>query len=231
MRSRAWVSKNRRMTMLGWGLSTARRVLSGCAVAAALIVAPTAASAASYTFNLSGNVGDGSFNSFTAGGVDYQTYELVLPLATSFVLASGDDVTVNISLNVPLNVPGGDQFFGVNMHNVADPANATTSGTITFSGLTGGPITNPQIGNCSNCLSNIIFTSGLAYQFLGLGSFAIHLFDGDPITVGAFSISYQVSNPSEVPLPAALPLFATVLAGGGLVAWRRKRKGVVAAAD
>lgn len=27
-----------------------------------------------------------------------------------------------------------------------------------------------------------------------------------------------------VPLPAALPLFATVLAGGGIVAWRRKRK-------
>jgi hypothetical protein len=29
---------------------------------------------------------------------------------------------------------------------------------------------------------------------------------------------------NEVPLPAALPLFATVLAGGGLVAWRRERK-------
>lgn len=28
----------------------------------------------------------------------------------------------------------------------------------------------------------------------------------------------------EVPLPAALPLFATVLAGSGLIAWRRKRK-------
>ena len=29
---------------------------------------------------------------------------------------------------------------------------------------------------------------------------------------------------AETPLPAALPLFATVLAGGGLIAWRRKRK-------
>jgi hypothetical protein len=35
---------------------------------------------------------------------------------------------------------------------------------------------------------------------------------------------------SPVPLPAALPLFATVLAGGGLAAWRRKRKAAVVAA-
>ena len=32
-----------------------------------------------------------------------------------------------------------------------------------------------------------------------------------------------------VPLPAALPLFASILAGGGLIAWRRKRRAKVAA--
>ena len=32
------------------------------------------------------------------------------------------------------------------------------------------------------------------------------------------------NSPIAVPLPAALPLFATILAGGGLIAWRRKRK-------
>ena len=35
---------------------------------------------------------------------------------------------------------------------------------------------------------------------------------------------------SPVPLPAALPLFASILAGSGLVAWRRKRKAAKLAA-
>lgn len=212
---------------------TFRAWASRVAVAAVVAIgAPIgSATAASWTFNLSGNPADGTINTFTLSGIDYTQYQLVLPLSVPFFLASGDDVTVNISLTAPLVVPAGDQFLGVNMHDVADPLGAVTAGTITFSGLSGAPIANPQIGNCGGCLSNIIFTSGLAYQFLGLQSFAIHTFIGDPIEVATFSLSYQITNPSEVPLPAALPLFATVLAGGGLVAWRRKRKGVVAAAD
>jgi len=44
------------------------------------------------------------------------------------------------------------------------------------------------------------------------------LIDSEPATV------------SSVPLPAALPLFASILAGGGLIAWRRKRKATRSAA-
>jgi hypothetical protein len=38
------------------------------------------------------------------------------------------------------------------------------------------------------------------------------------------SAAYLSIETSPVPLPAALPLFASVLAGGGLISWRRKRK-------
>ena len=34
----------------------------------------------------------------------------------------------------------------------------------------------------------------------------------------------QIDTLTQTPLPAALPLFATVLAGSGLIAWRRKRR-------
>ena len=50
---------------------------------------------------------------------------------------------------------------------------------------------------------------------------SVSLFDGNNISVNAAFFS---TDTSEVPLPAALPLFATILAGGGLIAWRRKRK-------
>jgi hypothetical protein len=47
--------------------------------------------------------------------------------------------------------------------------------------------------------------------------------DGDSLTVGTMATS-------ATPLPAALPLFGTVLGIGGLLGWRRKRKNVAAVA-
>jgi hypothetical protein len=44
-----------------------------------------------------------------------------------------------------------------------------------------------------------------------------------------FGIAGQVVVPSGVPLPGALPLFATGLGALGLLGWRRKRKTQAAA--
>ena len=48
-------------------------------------------------------------------------------------------------------------------------------------------------------------------------------------TADFFLDNVTVSTPNTVPLPAALPLFATGLGGLGLLGWRRKRKAQAAA--
>ena len=202
----------------------------------ALGVSTSSANAASYVFNFSVDPSTGNFFNFSGGGLDYQTYAVGLGLGGPVVLNSGDDITANITLlNVPLVIPSGTQFVGVNLNlaapfDVADPANASTSGQFNFSGLAGpgAVFPNPFPGGCGNCLSNIFGITGQSFSFTGVISAALYNFDGGPVTLESMSLSYQVTNPSEVPLPAALPLFATVLAGGGLAAWRRKRKAVAA---
>jgi hypothetical protein len=52
---------------------------------------------------------------------------------------------------------------------------------------------------------------------------------GQPGFSSSDAITYHfISDSSAVPLPAALPLFATGLAGLGLLGWRRKRKDIAA---
>ena len=70
-------------------------------------------------------------------------------------------------------------------------------------------------------------------QFIGVGNF-LAIFDyfancpggcGGDGWSGNLKITYTYDPlPSQVPLPAALPLFATGLGALGLIGWRRKRK-------
>jgi hypothetical protein len=70
----------------------------------------------------------------------------------------------------------------------------------------------------------------------GVTSFTFGAFD--PITGGTPAmidsnhtlLAFETGPaPASVPLPAALPLFASALGGMGLIGWRRRRKGSVAA--
>lgn len=49
-------------------------------------------------------------------------------------------------------------------------------------------------------------------------------------SISGFGLKVDIEPLAPVPLPAALPLFATVLAGGSLIAWRRRRKAAKLAA-
>jgi hypothetical protein len=68
------------------------------------------------------------------------------------------------------------------------------------------------------------------YTYNGFGltdAITFTFLSGDPQSdfSSAFdNVTISTADTSPVPLPAALPLFATVLAGGGLIAWRRKRR-------
>ena len=60
--------------------------------------------------------------------------------------------------------------------------------------------------------------------FLSLDPSTPNLFTATQTDFPANGFTLTFSEVNPVPIPAALPLFATVLAGGGLIAWRRKRK-------
>ena len=72
------------------------------------------------------------------------------------------------------------------------------------------------------------------FQFVGIPLiFAIEGPDGTvaqfgDVVLGGFRGPITFSAVPEVPLPAALPLFATGLGALGLLTWRRKRKAVAA---
>ena len=68
------------------------------------------------------------------------------------------------------------------------------------------------------------FTGGLMNWFLGTSEQTSQDEDGKAFLLG------DMATTSTTPLPAALPLFGTVVGIGGLLSWRRKRKSTLAAA-
>jgi hypothetical protein len=72
-------------------------------------------------------------------------------------------------------------------------------------------------------------TVGYIADFTFGSAFLDYAFGASTVAIDQFNADQEFSavgalGPSAVPLPAALPLFATGLAGLGLLGWRRKRK-------
>jgi hypothetical protein len=83
-------------------------------------------------------------------------------------------------------------------------------------GLSGG--SNGQLWNFLG--TGVGFGSGFASQVLTVGTNSI----GDSeIPVGASTLTATLKPPSPVPLPAALPLFLTMLGGMGFLKWRKRK--------
>jgi hypothetical protein len=120
--------------------------------------------------------------------------------------------------------------------HTAGPAAFTDLGSGSVYGSTSIAVTSTTFGsmpqleiNLAGGLSDIASTLGSLFA-LGGGS--------NLVSNQGFLWSSSIRDPAaqltlevtQVPLPAALPLFAAILGGGALVAWRRRRKQLRAAA-
>lgn len=180
------------------------------------------ASATVWTFDVSAPQAAGTYGSFDSGQVHYQTYNLSFA-NTAFTLTKGDQVIVNFNSTGPaFVVPAGtDQFLGINLEIEPNPASASTDGVMTFSTPSSGPFST----GCSNCLSNIYYSSGAAYSFGAVTSNAVYTFDQDPVQIDQISISYQVSGPvGAVPEPSTWAMLLLGFCGVGVLACRRRAR-------
>lgn len=176
--------------------------------------------ASATVWNVSAPQAAGTYGSFDIGQVHYQTFSLSFA-NTAFTLTKGDQVIVNFSSAGPaFVVPAGtDQYLGINLEIEPNPASASTDGVMTFSTPSSGPFTT----GCSNCLSNIYYSSGAAYSFGAVTSNAVYTFDQDPVQIDRISISYQVSGPvGAVPEPSTWAMLLLGFCGVGLLACRRR---------
>jgi hypothetical protein len=205
----------------------------GVVTVSVALIAPKTAGAASLVINDASLEGSIIFNvgQFDTGG--------------GFVL-DGTQILIPSLGTASATVSEGTAATGPITHNFAGqfltsgPLIAPTSGTIAFTEAGGGGVIISDILTFS-------YTGGGAGGFASLtGSFvsdlepggslvapvgAILISEGTPFTFNNTNITASaVSDLEVVPLPAALPLFATGLGVLGLLGWSRKRKNAAAIA-
>jgi hypothetical protein len=119
--------------------------------------------------------------------------------------ATGQEVRISVTFLTSVSLLADHYFFR--------PEVALSSGNFLWLSAAGPP-------NFTGDLQTWIRNDNLAPDWERVGTDVTHQ--------GPFNASFSLTGVSDVPLPAALPLFATGLGALGLLGWRRKRKALAA---
>jgi hypothetical protein len=159
-----------------------------------------------------------------AGTLSEVDIQLSLASGFSAPVFTGFNILSTNSSGVPNTGPGSILGTGTLSSQTATLADFTTSLAVTVGEVIAiEPITsnNSAAWAGQNFPPAVSYTRGQDY-FIPMGS------SGPFLTSGAVDGFTTFVTTPQVPLPGALPLFATGLAGLGLLGWRRKRKAITA---